>query len=115
MEEGGIPQEIAFHYIKSSDYRTVHADGIIGGITPHLGVHMAVYAEHAAIPQKSVHKVRPDGAVLDEVTDQRVSRGGIVRDLALDLVMNEAVATEMHRWLGERLEELGKIKKERGL
>src|SRR3989442_6878794 len=51
MTEATKPQDVTFHYIKSSQFRVVHADGIIGGVTPRGLIHIAVFSERPAIPQ----------------------------------------------------------------
>ena len=42
---------LRFFYIKAYNFRVVHVDGVIGGITPKGLLHLAVFSERAAIPQ----------------------------------------------------------------
>ena len=48
------PNEVAFDYIKTSDFRIIWADGAIGGPTARGYVHVALYAERPAIPRRQV-------------------------------------------------------------
>jgi hypothetical protein len=93
---------IRFHYIKSPQFRVVHADGIIGGPTPKLNLHLAFYSERVAIPQQTVHTVK-DGVLGEEVLEQRVGRDGIVREVEVDTIMDIATARVLHTWLGDQL------------
>jgi hypothetical protein len=106
-----IPEKVAFHYIKSSDYRPIYVDGVIGGLTPRGLIQMSVFSEHTAIPQKTVSKFLPDGTLGDNLSDEEVSRGGIVRDLSATLLFNEDLARRLVDWLNVRLDELVQAKK----
>lgn len=44
--------QIRFNYIKSAQFRVIHADGAIGGVTPNGFIHMALFNERAAIPRE---------------------------------------------------------------
>ena len=105
-----LPLAVSFYYLKSPDYRQIHVDGVVGGVTPRGLIHMAVFSEHFAIPQKTVQSVEKGGSLGSELTDQRISRDGIVRDLAAGLVLDEATAHQLIDWLQMRLVELKKVK-----
>lgn len=98
-----LPERITFHYVKSPQFRTVHADGIIGGVTPNgRNIHFATFAERAPIPQLTevALELSADGAVgkLGETVNQ-TGRSGIVRELDVDVVMSIAAAKALRRWL----------------
>lgn len=103
--EEKAPSSLVFHFIKTPDYRTIHVDGATGGITPHGLIHVAIYSEHAAIPQRTTHKIEGRG-LGEELDDERVSRGGIVRDVAASLFMTHSVAKAMGEWLLRRAKEI---------
>jgi hypothetical protein len=94
---------VTFHYLKGQDFRVVHVDGGVGGITPQGLIHLAVYAERAAIPQLLVHDVDAAGN-LGEIKET-VSKPGVVRELQVDLIFTRPVAEGIYKWLGEKLRE----------
>lgn len=104
-----LPQTLEFHQIKSADYRPHHVDGCLGSVTPSGHIHMVVYTEHTAIPQRLVHRVTPDGKLGEEVESERIGKDGIVRDITAALVMTLPTAKRIHQWLGERVEDLTKV------
>jgi hypothetical protein len=97
------PTSIKFHYIKSAQFRVIHVDGMIGGLTPRAGIHIALYSERPAIPQQTVQALKEDGTLGDEVVDRRVGKEGVVREMEVDAIMDADVARALHAWLGEQL------------
>ena len=98
-----LPESITFHYLKAQNFRTIHADGVIGNITPAGHIHMAVYSERPAIPQEMIHKVNPDGTLGEVIPEKTIVRDGIVREMDVDVLMNVAVAKNIKSWLEERI------------
>jgi hypothetical protein len=96
-------RRLTFHYIKSSAFRTVYVDGVIGSITPAGNVHCAVYNERPAIPRTTHHILDENGRISDEgsVVD---GRDGFVREMEADLVMSVETARALAAWLNELLE-----------
>lgn len=58
--DGTLPSSVKFHYLKTAHFRTIHADGAIGNITPSRSIHMAIYNERPAIPREMTHKIKPE-------------------------------------------------------
>ncbi len=96
------PQRIRFHYLKGSDFRTIHADGAIGGLTPRGGLHIAFYAERFAIPTSTEHAVT-NRTIGEELPESRVMREGIVREMSVDVMMTREVAQNLLDWLTKAL------------
>lgn len=93
--------EVEFHYIKSPQFATVHVDGGIGGPTPSGLLHLAVFAERAAIPQSILTEVDEEGRLGKQI---RVSgRGGIARELQVDLVMTAETAKRLFAWFAKHI------------
>ncbi|MFN0168467.1 MAG: hypothetical protein ACKV22_18735 [Bryobacteraceae bacterium] len=92
--------------IKASGFRVVHVDGAHGGLTPHGQIFAVVYSERPAIPQIVVHPLESSGTLGEEITAERITKGGIVRELEVGLTMNLAVAEGIHKWLGNKISEL---------
>lgn len=102
---GDEAAEVNFDYIKAQAFRVVHVDGAIGGLTPSRFVHAALYSERPAIPQRIVHQVAPDGTLGPRIDAQMLSRGGIVREVEVDLIMSAEVAQNLGIWLLQRASE----------
>jgi hypothetical protein len=99
---------ISYRYIKSNYFRVIHADGIWGGLTPALKVQMAFFSERSAIPEVLTMAVEDDkiGKEID-----RVSKGGIVREVETSVVMDLDVARSFVNWLNEKITQAEGIKK----
>ncbi|NJM83132.1 MAG: hypothetical protein HC844_12150 [Tabrizicola sp.] len=99
---------VAFEYIKSADFRTVWADGAVGGVTPSGFVHLAVYSERPAIPRRQVFSVVDDGEAGQrlgtEIIEKRISRDAIVREMPVDIMMSASVAESLATWLTQQVE-----------
>jgi hypothetical protein len=92
---------IAFDYIKTSGFQSLHVDGAIGGMTPRGDVNVAFFAERAALPRRLVHELNDDGT-LGEIKDME-SRNSVVREMSVGVVMSAQVAEELHKWLGDQI------------
>ncbi len=90
--EGDKLRRMTFNYIKGNFFRVVHADGAWAGLTPTLDVHLILYCERPALPQRVVHEINEDGSLGAEVTSERQSREGVVREAEVGVVMNAARA-----------------------
>jgi hypothetical protein len=105
-QTGAVPQQVVFHYIKSTFFRVAHADGVIGGITPRGPIHISFYSERPAIPQSTEQAILETGA-LGEITAQ-TGREGIVREMDIDIIITRQVAADLRDWLAQRIEDLDK-------
>jgi len=93
------PSQIRFHYIKSNFFRVVHVDGAHGGVTPKREIEINFYSERPAIPRTMTYRVQPNGHLGDEITEERDTRGGIVREIEVGAVMDIATAEAIITWL----------------
>lgn len=107
------PKTIVMHYLKSPMFRTVHADGIFGGVTPHQNIHMSFWNERAAIPQIIEHEIKPDGTLGPEIMEARIGKKGIVREVDVDVVLDLATAISLREWLDDKIKNLEKVIKDR--
>ncbi len=104
-----IRDSIAFHYQKSPFYRTVHTDGVWGGLTPRGYIAMTLFAERNPIPRQLHYAVSPEGA-LGEETD-RVQKDGIIREAAVTAMMDVKLAKALRDWLQEKIDQAEAIAK----
>ena len=89
---------ITFHYLKGNSFRVIHVDGALGGRTPQGCVTITTFSERPAIPRETSHNIQSDGTLSKEY--QEVTRGGIVREMDVDLMMNLQVSKDIHKLLG---------------
>lgn len=107
LQPAGVPfgqDEIEFFYIKGPDFRSLHIDGAIGGITPRGALHIAFFSERAAIPQKTVNELI-GGQLGDEVRAKREGKEGVVRQMEVDIFLTESAALDLRNWLNTKLDE----------
>lgn len=105
-----LPRTVKFDYEKAAQFRTVHADGAIGGITPRGYIQVAFYVERAPIPQVVVHEIREDGTLAGEILSERVVRKDVFRQLEVDVIMDQQAAEALLEWLTKKVDDLKRIK-----
>jgi hypothetical protein len=86
-----IPETVNFDYLKSSQFRVIHADGAFIGLTQ-TGLTVNFFTERQPIPRRVVHKVGRDGAIGEEIMEQRVVRDAVIRDTEVSILMSLDVA-----------------------
>ncbi len=104
------PAGVQYHYIKSSQFRVLHADGIVGGPTPNGLIFLGLYSERSAIPQIMVHDITEAGQIGPERIDDRIGKKGIVREVEVGAVMSIETASVVISWLQERIDVIKKFK-----
>jgi hypothetical protein len=102
--EGEKPIKVRFHCVKSSAFRSIHADGVFGGVTPRLTIAATFYNERQPIPDQMVYAVKEDGTTGDEIRDERISRDGFVRELEANVILDVNLAKALVIWLNEKIE-----------
>lgn len=99
-ENEAASDEVAFDYVKTTDFRVVWADGAIGGPTAHGHIHFALYAERPAIPRRQVFRLdRQKSALGDPIPEKTVGLASHVREMACDVLMTPDVARNLAQWL----------------
>lgn len=102
---GGEVPTVVFDYLKSPQFRTVYAAGTIGAVTPNGHIHFSLFNERPAIPRQMVHRLTEQGKLGEEITERRVSREGIVREMEVDVVMTVETAKSFITWLQSKVDE----------
>ena len=106
------PQErVTFDYLKSPQFRSIRADGAIGGLTPDGLIHFALYSERIAIPRQIVQPVEADGTLGPAISELTVSRGSIVREMDVDVFVSPEVAVRLRDWIDDQLKKLEAVQK----
>ncbi len=109
-EERPLPESINFDYLKSSQFRVVHADGAFFALTTQGGLTISFFAERQPIPRRVTHKVNKDGSLGEEIAEQRVVRDAIIRDTEVAVTMNAETAKRVRDKLDEILKLLDESK-----
>ncbi|HXP88146.1 MAG TPA: hypothetical protein VN841_25675 [Bryobacteraceae bacterium] len=107
------PDHIKFDFLKSNYFRSIHADGVWGGINGHLEVVMAFFSERPAIPQQITLPIK-DGKFGDELENKRVGRDAVIRDVEVSITMNVEVARSFRQWLDEKIKAIEEINAKAG-
>ena len=97
-------QQLPVHFIKSTCFRVIHANGVWYGGDGQGNLHMTFFNERNPIPKTLVLNVDQNGTVVGET--QRESKIGIVREMEVDIVLSFTVALEIYRTLGENLKSI---------
>ena len=106
---GVLPKTIEFHYIKSNAFRVVHVDGGYGGIAARGYITLALFNERRPIPR--VTRIGLDESGKTVLPEQIIeTRRDVVREVEVNLIMDERTAAEIRDWLTTRIAELQKIK-----
>lgn len=100
------PDNVEFHYQKSTHFRTIHADGAIGNVTPGQYIQMAIYSERLAIPKRTVHELKPEGGLGEVIEEQTDSLKGVVREMEVNVLMSVGIAKAISTWLQGRIEQI---------
>jgi hypothetical protein len=108
-----VPATLNFDYIKSNQFRVLHADGAFLSLNP-TGLTVTFFSERQPIPRRTVHKLNSDGTVGDEIPDQRVVRDAVVRDAEIAVVMNLDAAKRIRDKFDEMIKRFEDATKDRG-
>jgi len=100
--------KIKFDFIKSNAYRVIHADGAYGGLSPRLGIFMALYSERPPIPQSVTHEFSGSG-LGQELRELRITRDAVVREVEVGVYLDVEVAKVVIAWLQEKVRQVGEI------
>jgi|SRR5215469_12562278 len=104
-----VPTVVNFDYVKSNDFRIVHADGaFISGAA--AGLNIAFYSERQPIPRRVVHKIEDGKRLGAEIVEAKVVRDALIRDVEVSLVMSLDTAKLLHLSLGEIIQKLESVK-----
>jgi hypothetical protein len=98
---------VKFFYLKSQQFRVIHADGAIGAVTPRGLIHCSFYSERPAIPQTQSHEISPEGKLSDPLSSD--GKEGFVREIDVDVMMTKQTAIELRAWLDLQLAMLEKL------
>ena len=105
-----LPTTVNFDYIKTAQFRVLHADGAYLSLTFQGGVVLSFFSERQPIPRRVVHQVRPDGSLGDEIVEQRVVRDAVVRDTEVAVSMTFDTAKRIQSALNDLIIKIEELK-----
>lgn len=103
--------QLPVHFIKSGNFRVIHANGAWYGGDNQGNIHMTFFNERSPIPKMMVVNLNEQGIVVGEDESKRESKQGIVREMEVDIVMSFQVAMNLYQTLGENLKAIQEINK----
>lgn len=109
-DEPKLPETINFDYLKSYQFRVIHADGAFFALTGQGGITVTFFAERQPIPRRVTHKVNSDGSIGEELVEQRVVRDAVIRDTEVAVTMNADIGWRVVEIMREALKRLEETK-----
>ncbi len=107
---GKMPEEIEFKYIFSDDYNPIYINGAFGGISSKKEIIANFYLERFGIPYSQTHQLGPDGKLGDEIERTPAQdHPYYVRVIQSGVILSLESAKRLHKWIGDRIEELEKL------
>jgi hypothetical protein len=92
--------EIIYHFVKTSDFRTVLAHGVIGGIFTTDGqINMTFFTERPPLPKQVLMRFDDNTRQLINQEISEDSKQGIIREVSFGINMNVEVAKQVAGWL----------------
>ena len=80
-------------------YRTIYADGLIGGVTPTQSVNLNFYATRNVIPKSIAYEFNGDGTLKEDGLKSDDSKDGIIREIEIGVYMNKDTARDVYDFL----------------
>ena len=105
MVKSQIATEMEINFLKGTQVRVVHADGVWFGGDTHGEFHLTFFNERTPIPQKVIVKINEQGqAVEDE--QKRVTKKGLVREMEVDVVLSFQAALQLREALDANIKNM---------
>lgn len=101
--------QLPIHFIKSSNFRVIHASGVWYGGDSQQNLHLTFFNERNPIPKTLVVNIDEQGVVLGEDSSKRESKTGVVREMEVDVILSFPAAMELHKTLGENLKAIQEL------
>lgn len=106
-----LKEDVKFDYLKSNFHREIIADGAFGGLTPRGYIQMSIFCERNPIPKQTVHKIKKDGTLSNEIREERIAREAIIRSIETTLIMDLDTATVIRNWLDNHIKKAKELSK----
>lgn len=104
------PDSVAFKYVFRYDYNPVYVNGAHGGVSPRGDLVVNFYLERQPLPNEISHAVNQDGSIGSVVAVAPEDlNASVVRFVSSGVVLNYQNARDLHKWLGEKIEEMEQL------
>jgi hypothetical protein len=90
---------INIYYEKNPMYRTIHSDGVIGGLTPKNMVNLNFYSTRNTIPKSVNHSLDATGKLDKKGIRSEDSEIGILREIEAGVYISKETAEEIFEFL----------------
>lgn len=98
------PEELTFHYKKTESYRTYHADGFYGGLTPKGNLYMEIFLERRVTPKEEVYELGPQGNLAQNPL-RKEGLTGLIREIEAGVIMDYNTMVLLKNWLDGKIKE----------
>lgn len=99
---------IKVKYNLKHDYKSVIVNGVYGGIAPNGNINVNFYLDRVPLPDETTLNII-DGKLKENYPVKEVPE--ITRDVVFGVQLNYDTAISIQNWLGNKIEELRKVKK----
>lgn len=100
---------LEIHNLKSAEYREVHVDGALGGLTPTGYINVSFYGQRAVIPKSTIFEMTEEGRLGDRIKDSKESKKGIIREFEFGIYMDLTTCEALKEFLERQINEYSKI------
>ena len=90
-------------FVKSPQARSIHYDGVWGGITPQGLIMAAFFTEYRTYPSRVNYEITPEGGLAEQSRDDP---GSITRQIEAEVFMSLESARSFRNWLSEKITQL---------
>lgn len=101
-------QTVELRYTRALDFRTVHADGVYGGITPARQIRMEFFVALPKSQDSEVFEVKDD-RLGERLSMEGIEPSVILREKQVSVVMSFDAAKALLSWLKDKVEQIGKL------
>ena len=99
-----IKKNIEIHNEKYPMYRSVHADGAIGSVTPSNKIALSFYSSRKVIPKSVMYELNDKGLIEKALAVSKDSKKGIIREIEFSVYMDKSVAIKLYNYLKNTLD-----------
>jgi len=97
----GQPRELTIRVEKSPQARSIHADGVWGGVTPTGQIIMGIWTQFNTYPEHLTYDVTPEGSLENERRSPTDSL--LTRQIEAEIIMSVDLARSMRDWLNDKI------------
>lgn len=99
---------LRFDYTKSPQFRTVHIDGVHGGLSPDGGYFvLSMFSERRPIPQHEEYDVTKEMTLVRDDNATVMRECDVLREVEVCAMLDLATATALQKWLETKIAEHG--------